>query len=89
MFFFRHGQFGYVSGDFSSVKNVCYINYISQPFFLHELQKCDFVNSPLTQNFGYKHAILSTIIEKHKRLGQIPSGQEMCFQFRLQTCTNG
>ena len=41
------------------------------------LPKKDTIYRILTQNFGYKHAILSTIIEKHKRLGQIPSSQEM------------
>ena len=34
----------------------------------------------LIQNFGYKHAILSTIMDEHRRLGQIPSGQEMSLE---------
>ena len=34
----------------------------------------------LIQNFGYKHAILSTIMDEHRRLGQIPSGQEMSIE---------
>ena len=34
----------------------------------------------LIQNFGYKHAILSTIMDEHRRLGKIPSGQEMSLE---------
>ena len=34
----------------------------------------------LIQNFGYKHAILSTIMDEHRRLGQIPSGQQMSLE---------
>ena len=36
----------------------------------------------LIQNFGYKHAILSTIMDEHKRLGQIPSCQELSLEVK-------
>ena len=44
------------------------------------LPRKDTVYKILTQNFGYKHAILSTIMDEHRRLGKIPSCQEMSLE---------
>ena len=46
------------------------------------LPRKDTVYKILTQNFGYKHAILSTIMDEHRRLGQIP-----CHEMSLEDKT--